>query len=131
MENVSRQICYTGRGLSDYVCFTEIWTVDRLIRMRSRLDLLYLFEPTLSTYIDLDLLIDTCGLSVQQQKIVSQLMNGYGMTDVAGCLNITHQAAKVQYQRALQKIASRNEQKWLEVYTKKCLDVCMPNHTGS
>ena len=48
-------------------------------------------EPILCTYIDLERLIETCGLSAAERKTVDYLMLGYSTADIADHTNKTRQ----------------------------------------
>lgn len=116
-----------------YLCLGEAKTVARLIANRSRLDGAFLplmekptvlgtagiptmYEPVYCTYLDLDRLIDTCGLSDGQRRIVDDLMSGYTLTDIAVAQGCAQQTVDVQYRRAVAKITRRNEEVWASTY---------------
>lgn len=118
------------------MCLGEAREVARLILSRSMLDVSYgaddttcgsmasgrmhdMFEPVLCTYIDLDRLIERCGLSSQQENIVTWLMKGYTPEDIAGAIECTHQAVGTQFRRAVRKITAQNQRDWEAVYANK------------
>ncbi len=111
MGAVAMQTRNEGRGLAEwaYLSLGEAKTVTRLIVNRSRLDGAFqslmeaptllgtagiptMYEPVYCTYLDLDRLIETCGLSDGQRRIVDDLMTGHTLTDIAvaqGCAQQT------------------------------------------
>lgn len=76
-------------------------------------------DDVLCTYIDLDVLIEACGLSQMEQKIVDWLMQGYGLTDIAEVLGYVRQTADTMFDRAVEKIVSENNRRWLSCYSDK------------
>lgn len=75
-------------------------------------------EPILATYIDLDRLILTCDLTAQQRKIITMLMDGHTLTDIAVILSVTAQSVDVHFKRAVIKITRQNDELWKETYKK-------------
>lgn len=75
-------------------------------------------EPVFLTYVDLDRLIEQCGLSNLQRSVVNALMEGYYITDCADMLSIQKQAAIIHLNRAVEKITAQNDKSWDEVYQK-------------
>ena len=73
-------------------------------------------EDVLCTYIDLDNLIDSAGLSDTERRIVDYLMQGYGISDIADVLGHARQTASILFDRAVEKIIARNNQVWDECY---------------
>lgn len=73
-------------------------------------------EPVLATYIDLDRLIATCGLSNPQRRFVDMLMDGHTLSDIATLLGLTVQSVGMQYRRAIAKIVQRNNERWDSAY---------------
>lgn len=78
-------------------------------------------EPLLTTYIDMDQLIEHCGLTKQQRMIVDMLMTGYSFEDIAELKESTDQTVRVQFRRAVHKIMRRNNQKWTYVCTMQSI----------
>lgn len=76
-------------------------------------------EPVLVTYIDLDRLIATCGLSTLQRQVVDLLMEGYGIRDIAERLATTEKACNVHLSRAVSKIARKNNANWENYVSRK------------
>lgn len=76
-------------------------------------------EPVFLTYVDLDRLIDQCGLSRMQHKVVKVLMDGYSLTDCAEMLGIQKQIADIHLNRAVEKITAQNNRIWASVYCKE------------
>lgn len=77
-----------------------------------------LFEPVLCTYIDLDTLIETCGLSDMQKLVVTRLMQGYSFEDVAEDMQCTHQTIRTHFQRAVNRIVNQNNESWMKTYKR-------------
>lgn len=136
MGHIAMQTRNEGRGLAEwaYLCLGEKPTVAWLIVNRSRMDRTYyalmsgvadgnelptMHEPIFCTYADLDQLIDTCGLSDGERKIIDALMAGYTITDLAEICGWQKQTVDVQYRRALAKIVEQNDRNWTQVYTQK------------
>ena len=63
-------------------------------------------EPVTVTYMDLDRLIDTCGLSDEEMKIVDLLMRGWTKSDIDELLDIDSAAI---LNGAVDKIVEQNE----------------------
>lgn len=79
-------------------------------------------EEVLTTYADLDILIDACGLSPQEQKIVGWLMEGYGLSDIANHMKIRTAAAHEAYDNAVNKIVAESVRRWRKVYARNNAD---------
>lgn len=107
-----------------------------LIRMRSKVDGTYaalhtrqtvtgatdmatLYEPVFLTYVDLDRLIDEAPLSSGERTVVTALMEGYTIGDIAEEMNCAMQTVDVQMCRAASKIAKQNDLNWARTYEKK------------
>lgn len=71
-------------------------------------------EPVLCTYFDLDRLIENCGLSQGQREIVSLLMDGYTLSDIAEESGRGLTTVDVQFRRAVEKIVQENNRLWIE-----------------
>lgn len=78
-------------------------------------------ENVICTYIDLDVLIDSAGLSDTESKIVDFLMQGYSLGDIADYLGHARQASDTMLNRAVEKIVARNNQRWDLCYGDKPL----------
>lgn len=76
-------------------------------------------EPILCTYIDLDRLIETAGLTEIQQKVVAWLMCGYSELDIAEEMECTKQAVNVHFRKAVDKIVKRDIRIWEATYKKE------------
>lgn len=76
-------------------------------------------DDVLVTYADLDVLIDACGLSPQEGKIVHWLMEGYGLSDIANHMKIRTSVAEEAYSSAVGKIIAENTRRWRKVYARK------------
>lgn len=133
MGSVAMETKNEGRGLAEwaYMCLGEAQTVARLILNRSRLDgtfyamssglateseLTVMYEPVFCTYLDLDDLIETCGLSVGERRVIDALMEGHTITDIAEKNSCTKQTIEVQFRRGIRKITAQNTRNWLRVY---------------
>ena len=66
-------------------------------------------EPVTVTYMDLDRLIDTCGLSDEEMKIVDLLMRGWTKSDIDELRDIDSAAI---LNGAVDKIVEQNEYEW-------------------
>lgn len=136
MGSVKLETRNEGRGLRewDYLSLGEERTVSNLIANRSRQDPSFypsitnadinntagvsLFsEPILCTYIDLERLINTCGLSKMELAIIKYLMQGYAATDIADHFGYARQTVETLFKRAVKKICKRNEEVWYETYS--------------
>lgn len=115
------------------MCLGEARTVRRLIRYRSRLDAAYMAmgdgagdmadcrmmdmdEPIRCTYIDLDRLIESCGLDGRQEVVVTLLMHGYTCGDIAEMLGLRFEEVRVAYQDAVDKITAANDAHWRKAH---------------
>lgn len=108
-------------------------TIMRLVLNRSKVDGSYgalreiqhlmeatematMYEPIFLTYVDLDRLIDECGLTEMQRCIVDALMTGYTILDYAEMHNCRKQNVYTQLIRAAEKIAQANTKNWERTY---------------
>lgn len=78
-----------------------------------------MYEPVFLTYVDLDRLIEQCGLSKAQRKVIGVLMAGYCITDCAEMLGIQKQVVDTYLNRAVEKITVQNDKDWEKVYCEK------------
>lgn len=76
-------------------------------------------EDVVCTYIDLDMLIETCGLSQTEKLIVSYLMQGYGLSDIAEYLGHARQTSNEMFDRAVEKITAENNRRWEACHSDK------------
>jgi len=115
-----------------YVSYSDPDVVAKLIKERSRIDKYYteeeascnpmitngtpvVVEDVLCIYIDLDSLIETCGLSPTEGKIVQDLMYGYTISDIAEYYKVARQTCDTMFHRAVDKIVRENNKRWIEV----------------
>jgi len=66
----------------------------------------------LCTYIDLDRLIETAGLSEGEMQIVQYLMQGYAISDIAEYTTRARQTCDEMFSRAVDKIVRKNNANW-------------------
>lgn len=76
-------------------------------------------EDVICTYMDLDRLIETAGLSETENKIVQYLMQGYAISDIAECLGHVRQTSETMFERAVEKIVAKNNADWVACYSDK------------
>jgi DNA-directed RNA polymerase specialized sigma24 family protein len=76
-------------------------------------------ETVRDTYIDLDQLICRCGLSETQHRVISLLMQGASLTDIAELDGCTVGTVNIHLRRAIEKIVRENNENWGRVYGKK------------
>lgn len=69
-------------------------------------------EPVTVTYLDLERLIDTCGLTDDEKKIVELLMLGYTKIDIRDMTDFAMQNILALYNSAVDKIIEQNECEW-------------------
>ena len=69
-------------------------------------------EPITVTYLDLDRLIDTCGLTESERKIVELLMQGYTKPDIREMTKAEASMISKLYNSAIEKIVEQNECEW-------------------
>lgn len=115
-----------------YVSYSDPDVVARLIRERSRIDRYYseeeasfnpmvsngtpvVVEDILCIYIDLESLIEACGLSPTESKIVQDLMYGYSISDIAEHYKVARQTCDTMFHRAVDKIVKENDRRWIDV----------------
>jgi DNA-binding NarL/FixJ family response regulator len=73
-------------------------------------------EDMLCLYIDLDRLIERASLSPLQQTVVTEVMKGYSITDIAEELTVSKQLVATSLSRAADKIAETNNRGWEKTY---------------
>ena len=71
-------------------------------------------EEISCTYMDLDRLIDTCGLSEHQMFVIKEIMKGYQMADIAREFGWHRQSVDAALKVAVEKIVRRNNELWNE-----------------
>ena len=115
-----------------YVSYCDPDVVARLIKERSRIDKYsteetascnpmvsngtpVVVEDILCIYIDLESLINACGLSPTEKRIVRDLMYGYSISDIADHYKVTRQTCDTMFHRAVDKIVKENNRRWTEV----------------
>ena len=81
-------------------------------------------EPITVTYLDLDRLIDTCGMSESQRQVVAMLMQGYSKSDIAEMSHSTTDAVEKVLVRAIEKIIDQNEYEWHRSIAKQRKEMC-------
>lgn len=69
-------------------------------------------EPITATYIDLDRLIDTCGLTDSERKVIELLMQGYTKSDIKDMAHVEMPVVTKLYDAAIEKIVERNNFEW-------------------
>ena len=69
-------------------------------------------EDILCTYIDLDRLIQECGMSESQEWIVRELMKGYSLTDIAEQTDKRRSQVGAELADAVKKIQQQNNENW-------------------
>lgn len=104
----------------EYVSLSEPRVVARLILHRGRMEAKLatdMDEPVRCTYIDLDRLIEHCGLDGRQEVTVTMLMLGYTSTDIAEMLSVEEWLIRQAFQRAVRKIVRQNNLVWKDTYS--------------
>lgn len=76
-------------------------------------------EPVTVTYLDLDRLIDTCGLTDEEKRTVEMLMEGYTRGDIAELCDMATSEVRAVFKAAVDKIVERNEYEWHRSVTKR------------
>lgn len=71
-------------------------------------------EPILCTYLALDQLIEKAGLSEGQREILTQLMDGNTLSDIAELSGRALTTVDVQFRRAVEKIVELNGTDWMK-----------------
>lgn len=133
MGSVKFETVGEGRGLHewDYLSFGEPRTVKAQIVSRSKVDATYymklgdaangpwitqgvtpMSEPIICAYIDLDRLVETCGLSKAEMRVVKYLMRGYCLSDIAEHMDVTRATVATWFGRAVGKIVRQNNKNW-------------------
>lgn len=129
--------------MSEYYPLTEERVVRELIRNRIKIDNTYAMklyetdnpavsngvppfdEDIICVYIDLDRVIERCGLSDMQMLVVKEMMKGYSAQDIGeNCFEqvTQRQSINVQFNRAVEKIskyASAENDEYLKGKLKK------------
>lgn len=71
-------------------------------------------EPITVTYLDVDHLIKTCGLTGLQRKVVDLLMRGYTEADIAQMYGKSRESVVMMFSRAVKKMVEKNNADWLK-----------------
>lgn len=142
MGHVKQELRNEGRGLHewDYISLSEHRVVAGLIKNRSRVDETYYMklyssvqhplvsqgvcpfsEPITVTYLDLDELIETCGLSKLEHSVINRLMFGYGVVDIGEQLEMTPMNVNTLFNRAIDKVVKKNNEKYIIWASKRRL----------
>lgn len=72
-------------------------------------------ESILATYIDLDALIASADLTDKQRAVISLLMKGYTVQDIADECNKDQSAISHLFNRAIEKLVSADTKRWTQV----------------
>lgn len=75
-------------------------------------------EPITVTYLDLDHLIETAGLTEAQRKTVQLLMQGWTEADIAEHAGCSRESIVMLFKRAVRKLTQKNDLDWAR-YAKK------------
>lgn len=86
-------------------------------------------DNVINTYMDLDALIESAGLSPAQHKVVKKLMAGWTSADIAEQANVLPQTINIHLKRAVEKIVEANEQRW-ELFAETALKYRMTGAKG-
>lgn len=76
-------------------------------------------EDVLCTYVDLDALISTCGLSDLEYYVVIESMKGYMLSDIAEDTGKYPAAIKGAFSSAVEKIVVENNRRWKKAMVAK------------
>lgn len=96
--------------------------VARLILYRSRIDtdgMSGMDEPVRCMYIDLDRLLEHCGLDGREEVTVTMLMLGYASAEIAEMLSLDEWLIHQAFRQAVLKVVRRNNQVWRDTYSPK------------
>ena len=69
-------------------------------------------EPITVTYLDLDHLIETAGLTDAQRHTVHLLMQGWTEVDIAEQAGCSRESVVMLFKRAVRKIVQKNDLDW-------------------
>lgn len=75
-------------------------------------------EAIICVYVDLEKLIETCGLSKGERFTVDKVMLGYTFLDLEEVYGKSRQTFEKQFNRAVDKICKQNDTHWNETYDK-------------
>ena len=132
MSSVKLETRNEGRGLRewDYVPLSEPRVVIQQIKNRYRVDESYyplkyeqsnpllsngvfpFSEPVLVTYMDLDMQIETAGLTKAERKIVDWVMEGYAIGDIAEHTGANLGRIELLISSAAKKISDKNNKNY-------------------
>lgn len=76
-------------------------------------------EPIAVTYLDLERLIQTAGLTSMQLRIVDLIMMGWTERDISEVYGGTREGVAMMFKRAVEKIVRKNNEEWKRVWSKK------------
>lgn len=127
----SRPRSCPARPDTSYCPLSEERVVRLLIQMRGEIDqchdiLMYaegnnidssngvapLNEDVSCIYIDLDSLIDGCGLNSYQRTVVDEMMKGYAVADIAEEFGWSRATVHAAYDAAVKRIVHENNRRW-------------------
>ena len=69
-------------------------------------------ESVLCTYIDLDILIDSCGLTQYEKLIIKLIMRGHSAPDIAEKYQCSPKTVNKYLNIAIDKIIQKNNENW-------------------
>ena len=77
-------------------------------------------EPVTVTYLDLDRLIEKCGLTDKEKFVVDLLMRGYTRSDIRDDTNLAAETIVALLTSAVEKIVDMNEYEWHRSHRNVC-----------
>ncbi len=77
-----------------------------------------LSEDIACTYMDLDALIETAGLTDKQYVLLMQMMDGYSIADISSVSGKDRKTLTESFNSAVKKICLRNLENWKTVYAE-------------
>lgn len=103
--------------------------VSALIKNRTKLDSSYVMrlytghtlavsgahvmkEPVICTYVDLDKLISQVRFTPGEKRVLALFMEGWSSSDIAKHFGKDHKTIDVLFQRAVNRIVKKNNEKW-------------------
>ena len=75
-------------------------------------------EDITCTYVDLDTLIETAGLTDKQYVLIMQMMDGYSISDISFISGRDRKTLTESFNSAVKKICLRNLENWKTVYAE-------------
>lgn len=73
-------------------------------------------EPITVTYLDLESLIDGCGLTEAQHAVVEMLMQGWSLQDIADVSHCEEKEVAGALTASVRMIVEENKRRWTRVY---------------